>query len=40
MEASYTWEGPYDLSHEGYKKAVGVIAEQIIQAFEEETDSA
>jgi len=40
MEASYTWEGPYDLSHEGYIKAVGVIAEQLIRTFEEETGSA
>jgi hypothetical protein len=38
MEASYTWEGPYDLSHEGYGKAVEVIAEQLIQTFNDETD--
>lgn len=37
MEASYTWEGPYDLSHEGYGKAVEVIAEQLMRIFKEET---
>ena len=39
MEASYTWEGPYDLSHEGYRKAVGVIAEQLMRTFKEEASS-
>ncbi len=34
MERNYVWEGPFDLLHPGYRKAIETISQKIFEAYE------